>query len=89
MRTKNKSFGQPSCSCVKCKNDLIMPNSNIIIQVGDKEMIGRALKRFRSKLESIGIIRKLKDNVRYKKPSIRRRDEKKKSIYRHKMNSSL
>jgi small subunit ribosomal protein S21 len=62
-----------------------MSESNIIIHVKDNEAIDRALKRFKKKFEKVGVMKRLKRGMYYKKPSIERREERLKAIYRQKM----
>lgn len=61
-----------------------MSEGNIIIHIKDNETIDRALKRFKKKIEKVGILKKLRTRMYYKKPSIERRDERLKAIYRQK-----
>jgi small subunit ribosomal protein S21 len=53
----------------------------IIIEVKDKNSLERALKKYKRKFDSIGIIRELKERKTFKKKSIKRREEIKKAIY--------
>ena len=53
----------------------------IIIQIKDGENIERALKRFKRKFERTGIIKEIRARQAYKKPSIERREIRKKAIY--------
>ncbi len=53
----------------------------IIIEVKDKNSLERALKKYKRKFDSIGIIKELRDRKNFKKKSVRRRDEIKKAIY--------
>jgi len=62
-----------------------MSGDNITIHVKDNETIDRALKRFKKKFEQIGVLKKLHARMYYKKPSIQRREERLKAIYRQKM----
>ena len=62
----------------KLKNRLIM----IIVDVRDNESIERALKKYKIKYNRAGIMRELRDRQQYTKPSVRRRNEKLKAIYR-------
>ena len=62
-----------------------MSGGNIIIRVKDNEAIDRALKRFKKKFEKVGVLKKIRTRMYYKKPSIQRREERIKAIYRQKM----
>ncbi|MEM9416740.1 MAG: 30S ribosomal protein S21 [Bacteroidota bacterium] len=65
-----------------------MSESNITIHVKDNETVDRALKRFKKKYEQIGVLKKLRARMYYKKPSIQRREEKLKAIYKQKMQAN-
>jgi small subunit ribosomal protein S21 len=62
-----------------------MSEGNIIIYVKDNETIDRALKRFKKKFEKVGVLKKLRKRMFYKKPSIEHREERLKAIYKQKM----
>ncbi len=66
-----------------------MIKGNVIIHVKDNETVDRALKRFKKKVEQIGVLKKLRAKTFYKKPSIKRREERLKAIYRQKMQSRV
>ena len=53
----------------------------IIVQIKEGENIERALKRFKRKFEKTGIIKEIRQRQAYKKPSIKKRELKKKAIY--------
>ena len=57
----------------------------IQVVVKDNESIERALKRFKKKFEKTGVIREVRSRTFYEKPSILKRAEKIKAIYRQKM----
>lgn len=54
----------------------------IIINVKDSETIDRALKRYKRKQQKIGMIKELRRRKQFVKPSIRRRTELLKAVYR-------
>ncbi|MCB0584987.1 MAG: 30S ribosomal protein S21 [Phaeodactylibacter sp.] len=54
----------------------------IIVDVRDNESIERALKKYKIKYNRAGIMRELRNRQQYTKPSVRRRNEKLKAIYR-------
>ena len=62
-----------------------MREGNITIQVKDKETLDRALKRFKKKFEKIGVLKKVRKRAYYAKPSIGRREERLKAIYKEQM----
>ncbi len=62
-----------------------MTEGNITIHVKDNETIERALKRFKKKFEQTRVLKKLRARMYYKKPSIQRREERIKAIYKQKM----
>ncbi|MCI5057979.1 MAG: 30S ribosomal protein S21 [Flavobacteriales bacterium] len=57
----------------------------IIIPVKEGESIDRALKRFKKKFERTGVLKQLRGRKQYDKPSVEKRTEKLKAIYRRKM----
>ena len=58
----------------------------IVVQVKDGENIERALKKFKRKFEKTGVVKELRERQAYTKPSDQRREEKKKAIYKQKLN---
>ena len=56
----------------------------IIINVKDSETIDRALKRYKRKQQKIGMIKELRRRKQFTKPSVRRRMELLKAVYRQK-----
>ncbi|OJW71232.1 MAG: 30S ribosomal protein S21 [Candidatus Amoebophilus sp. 36-38] len=54
----------------------------IFVQVKDNEPIERALKRFKKKIDRVKTLKELKNRRYYTKPSIKRREEKQRAIYR-------
>lgn len=57
----------------------------LIIPVKEGENIERALKKYKKKFEKTGVIRELRSRQQFTKPSVERRQEKLKAIYRNKM----
>ncbi len=53
----------------------------IVIPIKEGENIERALKKFKRKFEKTGVVKELRTRQAYIKPSIKRREEKKKAIY--------
>ena len=57
----------------------------LIIPVKEGENIERALKKFKKKFDRTGIVRELRDRQYYTKPSIEKREQIKKAVYRNQM----
>ncbi len=57
----------------------------IIIPVKENESIERALKKFKRKFEKTGTIKELRNRQAYKKPSVKRREEKITAKYKQRM----
>lgn len=57
----------------------------IVVQVKDGENIERALKKFKRKFEKTGVMREVRERQAYTKPSMKKREEKKRAIYRQKL----
>lgn len=58
----------------------------IIVNVKEGESLDRALKRFKKKFEKTGVLRELRARQAYEKKSVTRRAQKKKAIYKQKLN---
>lgn len=57
----------------------------IIVNVKENESIEKALKRFKKKFERVGVMREVRSRAYFEKPSVTRRTEKLKAIYKQKM----
>ena len=57
----------------------------IVVQVKDGENIERALKKFKRKFEKAGVIKEVRERQAYTKPSMKRREDKKRAIYKQKL----
>ena len=57
----------------------------LLIEVKDNESIEKALKKFKKKFERTGVLRQLRSRSYYEKPSVRKRTEKIKAVYKRKM----
>ena len=57
----------------------------IIVPVKEGENIDRALKRFKRKFEKTGVIKELRNRQAFSKPSIEKRQQKLRAIYRQKL----
>jgi small subunit ribosomal protein S21 len=54
----------------------------IIVPIKENETIDKALKKFKKKFEKTGVIKQLRARQAFEKPSISRRTEIKKAVYR-------
>ena len=54
----------------------------IIIEVNDNESIDKVLKRYKRNYQSVGILKKLRDRKHFTKPSVQRRNEVMKAVYK-------
>ena len=54
----------------------------IIVNIKENESIDKALKRFKKKFEKTGVLKELRARTSYEKPSVRRRNEVIRAIYR-------
>jgi small subunit ribosomal protein S21 len=57
----------------------------LIVPVKEGENIERALKKFKKKFERTGTVKELRSRQHFTKPSVERREEVKKAIYKEKM----
>ncbi|MDD2538171.1 MAG: 30S ribosomal protein S21 [Bacteroidales bacterium] len=57
----------------------------IIVPIKEGENIERALKKFKRKFEKTGIVRELRSRQSFSKPSVTRRDQKKKAVYKQRI----
>jgi len=57
----------------------------LIVPVKEGENIERALKKFKKKYERTGTVKELRARQHFTKPSVERREEIKKAIYKEKM----
>jgi small subunit ribosomal protein S21 len=57
----------------------------LIIPVKEGENIERALKKFKKKFDRTGVLKELRNRQYYTKPSVERREEIKKAVYKNKM----
>jgi small subunit ribosomal protein S21 len=60
----------------------------IFIEVKENEGIDRALKRFKKKVERVRVLREARARMYYTKPTIRRKAEKAKAIYKQRILST-
>ena len=57
----------------------------LIVPVKEGENIERALKKFKKKFERTGTVKQLRSRQHFTKPSVVRREEIKKAIYKEKL----
>lgn len=57
----------------------------LIVPVKEGENIERALKKFKKKFERTGTVKELRSRQHFTKPSVERREEIKKAIYKEKL----
>jgi small subunit ribosomal protein S21 len=57
----------------------------IIVPIKEGENLERALKKFKRKFEKTGVIKELRERQFYNKPSVERRQEVLRAIYRQKL----
>ncbi|MBL7852322.1 MAG: 30S ribosomal protein S21 [Cyclobacteriaceae bacterium] len=56
----------------------------LIINIKENESIDKALKRFKKKFEKTGILRELRARTSFEKPSVKRRSQVLRAVYRQK-----
>ncbi len=57
----------------------------LIIEVKDGESIDKALKRYKRKFQNAGVIKELRRRKEFVKPSVKRRSEILKAVYKEKI----
>jgi small subunit ribosomal protein S21 len=57
----------------------------IIVPVKEGENIERALKKLKRKFEKTGVVRELRDRQKFTKPSVVKREQMIKAVYKNKM----
>lgn len=61
----------------------------IIVPIKENETIDKALKKYKKKFEKTGTVKQLRARQAFEKPSITRRTEIKKAVYKNLMHSNL
>lgn len=61
----------------------------LIINVKEEESIDRALKRYKRKFQSTGLLKELRSRKNFTKPSVKRRHEIINAVYRQEMYGSV
>jgi small subunit ribosomal protein S21 len=57
----------------------------LVINIKENESIDKALKRFKKKFEKTGVLRELRSRTSFEKPSVRRRSQVLRAVYRQKL----
>ncbi|TDG93368.1 30S ribosomal protein S21 [Cardinium endosymbiont of Culicoides punctatus] len=57
----------------------------IFVEVKEQEGLDRALKRFKKKIERVRVLKQARARMHYVKPTMRRKAERARAIYRSKM----
>ena len=60
----------------------------LVINIKENESIDKALKRFKKKFEKTGVLRELRSRTAFEKPSVRRRTQVLRAVYRQNMYAS-
>lgn len=57
----------------------------LVINIKENESIDKALKRFKKKFEKTGVLRELRSRTAFEKPSVRRRGQVLRAVYRQQL----
>ena len=57
----------------------------LIVQLKEGDNIEKALKKYKKKFEKTGVVKQLRARTKFTKPSVRRREEVIKAVYKQKM----
>lgn len=57
----------------------------LIVQVKEGDTIEKALKKFKKKFEKTGVVKQLRERQKFTKPSVKRREEVIKAVYKQKL----
>lgn len=57
----------------------------ILVEIKENEAIDRALKRFKKKIERVGILKEARKRMAYIKPTISRKAKKLKAMHKYRM----
>lgn len=61
----------------------------LIVQIKEGDTIEKALKKYKKKFEKTGVVKELRNRKNFTKPSIRRREEVIKAVYKQKLQEGL
>lgn len=57
----------------------------LIVQIKEGDTVEKALKKYKKKFEKTGVVKQLRARQKFTKPSVRRREEIIKAIYKQKL----
>jgi len=57
----------------------------LIVQLKEGDNIEKALKKYKKKYEKTGVVKQLRQRTKFTKPSVRRREQVIKAVYKQKM----
>ena len=57
----------------------------LIVQVKEGDSVEKALKKFKKKFEKTGVVKQLRERQKFTKPSVRRREQIIKAVYKQKL----
>ncbi len=66
-----------------------LENTMIIVPIKENETIDKALKKYKKKFEKTGTVKQLRARQAFEKPSVSRRTEIKKAVYRLQLQSQV
>ncbi len=57
----------------------------LIVQIKEGDTVEKALKKYKKKFEKTGVVKQLRARQKFTKPSVRRREEIIKAVYKQKL----
>ena len=60
-------------------------NKMLIVQIKEGDTIEKALKKYKKKYETTGVVKQLRERQKFTKPSVRLRETKIKAVYKQKL----
>ena len=57
----------------------------IVVEVKDNEGLDRALKRFKKKVERVGVLKQARHRMAYTKPTVSRKTQKLKAMHKYRV----
>ncbi|MBL7917932.1 MAG: 30S ribosomal protein S21 [Bacteroidia bacterium] len=61
----------------------------LVVQIKEGDTIEKALKKYKKKFEKTGVVKQLRSRQKFTKPSVRRREEIIKAVYKQKLQNGL
>jgi small subunit ribosomal protein S21 len=61
----------------------------LVVQIKEGDTIEKALKKYKKKFEKTGVVKQLRARQKFTKPSVRRREEIIKAVYKQKLQNGL